>query len=189
MGPKLRNSFQKHGGRKFSDTDWLQHMYHGNSNMRFQHCMNSQNSLLYIFVPFKDTPERVPVSPRMLVHCHFNPPIRTHRWRERKQRKKTVSSRFWTRLGTNEMKNILVTTSRSREKFTVTVSGKLLRTPSVGSKGLRFAVIVYNSVPVDRIYKLISKKGNELYSRDSRRLDPHRRLYSKVLGKRSSSSR
>ena len=32
-----------------------------------------------------------------------------------------------------------------------------------------------------------SKRRNELYSRDSRRNDPHRRLYSKVLGKRSSS--
>ena len=30
MGPKLRNAFQKHGG-KDSDTDWLQLMYHGSS--------------------------------------------------------------------------------------------------------------------------------------------------------------
>ena len=48
MGPKLRNAFQKSGGRKFSDTDWLQHIYQGSNKMRFQYCMNSPNSLLYI---------------------------------------------------------------------------------------------------------------------------------------------
>ena len=26
IGPKLRKAFQKSGGRKFSDTDWLQHI-------------------------------------------------------------------------------------------------------------------------------------------------------------------
>ena len=35
--------------------------------------------------------------------------------------------------GAIQMKNILATTTRSREKYTITVSGKLLRTPSVGS--------------------------------------------------------
>ena len=45
MGPKLRNAFQKHGGREFSDADWTQHIYHGSSKMRFQYCMTSQNSI------------------------------------------------------------------------------------------------------------------------------------------------
>ena len=48
MDPKLRNAFQKYGGREFLDTDWLQHLFHGSSKMRFQYCVNSQNSLLYI---------------------------------------------------------------------------------------------------------------------------------------------
>ena len=52
-------------------------------------------------------------------------------------------------------------------------------------KGVRFwqtrsdAVIVYNSVPADCIYKMIFKKENELYLEDSRRFVPHRRLYFK----------
>ena len=48
MVPKLRKAFQKSGGRKFSDTDWLQHMHQGSNKMRFQWCMNSQNSLMNI---------------------------------------------------------------------------------------------------------------------------------------------
>ena len=53
-------------------------------------------------------------------------------------------------------------------------------------KGLRFwktrshAVIVYSSVLAGCIHKVISQiQRNELYSRDSRRLVPHRRLYLK----------
>ena len=34
-GPKLWKAFQKFGGRKFSDTDWLQHIYQGSSKMIF----------------------------------------------------------------------------------------------------------------------------------------------------------
>ena len=48
MCPKLRKEFQKSGGRRFSDTDWLQHIYEGSDKMRFQCCMNSQNSLFKI---------------------------------------------------------------------------------------------------------------------------------------------
>ena len=42
------NAFQKHGERELSDTDWLQHIYHGSSKMRFQYCMNTQNSLMFV---------------------------------------------------------------------------------------------------------------------------------------------
>ena len=55
MGPKLRNAFQKHGGRKFSDTDWLQHIYEGSNKMRFQYCMIFFKISYCVFVPFKDT--------------------------------------------------------------------------------------------------------------------------------------
>ena len=44
MVPKLRKPFQKSGGRKFSDTDWLQHIYEGSNTMRFQYCMNSKKN-------------------------------------------------------------------------------------------------------------------------------------------------
>ena len=45
---KLRKAFQQCGGRTFSDTDWLQHIDEGSNEVRFQHCMNSKNSLLDI---------------------------------------------------------------------------------------------------------------------------------------------
>ena len=48
VGPKLRKALQKSGDRKFSDTDWLEHIYEGSNKMRFQYCMNSKNVLLYI---------------------------------------------------------------------------------------------------------------------------------------------
>ena len=48
MGPKLLKAFQKAGGQKFSDTDWLQHVYERSNKMRFQYCMTSVNFLLYI---------------------------------------------------------------------------------------------------------------------------------------------
>ena len=40
--------FYGSGGRTFSDTDWLQHIYEGSNKMRFQYCMSSQNSSLNI---------------------------------------------------------------------------------------------------------------------------------------------
>ena len=48
MVPKLRKAIQKSGGRKFSDTDWLQHIHEGSNKMRFQYCISSKSSLLYI---------------------------------------------------------------------------------------------------------------------------------------------
>ena len=54
MVPKLRKAFQKSGGRKFSDTDWLEHIYKGSNKRRFQCRMNSEKIPYCIFVPFKD---------------------------------------------------------------------------------------------------------------------------------------
>ena len=48
ISPKLRKACQKAGGQKFSDTDWLQHIYEASNKMRFQYCMNSKKILLYI---------------------------------------------------------------------------------------------------------------------------------------------
>ena len=48
MVPKLRKAFQKSGGRKVSDTDWLQHIHQGSNKMRFHCCMNRRNSLLHV---------------------------------------------------------------------------------------------------------------------------------------------
>ena len=105
--------------------------------------------------------------------------------------------------GTIQKKNIQSTTSRSRATYAITASGKLLGTPSVGdnvaqahNKGLRFwqprsnAEIVYNSVLADCIYKEISQKRGErtIFERLSLPRPAPKREYSKVLGKRSSST-
>ena len=50
MCPKLRNAFLKYGSKEFSDTDWLQHVYHGSNKMGILYCVNSQNYFLYIRV-------------------------------------------------------------------------------------------------------------------------------------------
>ena len=55
QSPKLRKVFQKPGGQKFSDSDWLHYIYEGSNKTRFQCCKNSKNVLLYTFVPFKET--------------------------------------------------------------------------------------------------------------------------------------
>ena len=36
----------KHESGEFSDQDWLQHIYHGTSNMSLLYCVNSQKSFL-----------------------------------------------------------------------------------------------------------------------------------------------
>ena len=108
MGPKLRRAFRKAGGQKFSDSDWLQHIYKGSNKTRFQYC--KKNPHIYLIVHscssrthwweldsawvdgtrrYSSQMERILVSSRMLLWCHFNPQIRTHRWRTRKQRMNT----------------------------------------------------------------------------------------------------
>ena len=48
--------FGKAAGQKFSDSDWLQHIYKGSNKTRFQYCKkNPTDVLLYILVLFKDT--------------------------------------------------------------------------------------------------------------------------------------
>ena len=48
--PKLRKAFRKSRGRKFSDPDWLQHIYERSNKMRFQYKIPC-----CVFVPVKDT--------------------------------------------------------------------------------------------------------------------------------------
>ena len=38
LWPKLRKACQKAGGDKFSDSDWLQHIYKGSNKTGFQYC-------------------------------------------------------------------------------------------------------------------------------------------------------
>ena len=138
MGPNLRKAFEKAGGHKLSDPDWLQKMYKGSNKTRFRYCKNSRDVLVYnraiqghtggnviapelmghVAIPYKM--ERIPVSSRML-WCHFNLQIRTHRRRTRKWRKTDhlldTSQPIW-----GEFRWSQAMTSRSREKYSTTAS-------------------------------------------------------------------
>ena len=76
MGPKLRKAFQKAGGRKFSDTDWLQHIYEGSNQMRFQYCMSSENFSLYIRAIQGHTGGNL-IAPELIGHVAI-----PYRWKE-----------------------------------------------------------------------------------------------------------
>ena len=99
MVPNLQKAFQKSGGRKFSETVWLQHIYEGSNKMRFQYCMNFKNSLLYILAIQGHSGGNL-TAPELMGHfaiplkwkeflfhrgCSFNVTSRTHCGRTRKQ--------------------------------------------------------------------------------------------------------
>ena len=55
MGPKLLKASEKsQEARKYSEKDWLQHIYERSNKTRFQHCESSKNPCC-IFAQFKDT--------------------------------------------------------------------------------------------------------------------------------------
>ena len=76
MGPKLRQAFQKIGGHKLSDSDWLQHVYKGSNTTRFQYCKNSKDVLLYIRAIQGHTYGNV-IAPELLGHVAI-----PSRWKE-----------------------------------------------------------------------------------------------------------
>ena len=92
-----------------------------------------------------------------------------------KKENRPSSSHPSTRSGTIQTKKNLATTYQSQEKYSITDSGKVVGTPSTGSiyperqrttilanqihAVIVHSVIVYRSVPSDRIYKVISQKG------------------------------
>ena len=103
-GPKLRKAFQKVGRHKFSDSDWVQHIYKRSNKTRFQYCKNSKNiiedscySRTHLWE--RDSTwvhgsrrcsiqmERMPVSSKMLLMMLLQSLNQTHRWRTRMQRK------------------------------------------------------------------------------------------------------
>ena len=104
MCPKLREAFHKGGGNDFSDSDWLQHIHKGSKKTRLQwlqkiprlpvvyshfsgiHCWERDCSWVDGSCRHSIQMERIPVSPRMLSWCHFNPQVWTDSWRKRKQR-------------------------------------------------------------------------------------------------------
>ena len=154
------------GGREFSDTDWLLHIYHGTSKMRFQKLHEfSKFLILYSCHPrthwwaFLIAPElmghvAIPYKWKVfLFHrgCSFNCTSILQSGLvaggRKKQRRKTGRSphALSIHLGTIQMKNILPMTCRYREKYAITISGKLCKTAFIGpilaraqDKGLRF---------------------------------------------------
>ena len=108
--------------------------------------------------------ERILVSSRMLFWCHFNPQIRTHRWRTRKQGRKTHHLLHTPQpfRGQSRRRRTQRWPLKAEKKCTITVSGQTVRTPSTVSIWLehktiwqRFwqtrshAVIVHSSVAAD----------------------------------------
>ena len=46
--PKRRRDFESEGARTFSVSQWLGHIHRGSNKPRFQHCVGSNNNLLYV---------------------------------------------------------------------------------------------------------------------------------------------
>ena len=67
--PKLRKTFQKFKGRKFSDTDGLQHIYEGSNQMRFQYCMNSKKKTLLLIRAIQGHTGGNLIAPELMGHC------------------------------------------------------------------------------------------------------------------------
>ena len=148
--------------------------------------------------------ERIHISRRKFFRLYFNSQVRTRSWKKNKQRWKTNSflrtsqSDVWE---WSRRRMAKATTSRNREKNIIEASGNILRTLSAGfiqperktkddNSGrhgrmlLMYTVLCHQNAST----KLFLETVNEFYSRDSRRLDLHQKLYSKVLGTRSSSN-
>ena len=78
---------------------------------------------------------RYSVQMEMFFSCYFDPQIRTNRWRTRKVKKedRPSSSHLSTRSGTVQSKKNQAMLCQNRETYTITVSGQIPRTPSIGS--------------------------------------------------------
>ena len=161
MGPKLRKAFLKSGGRKFSVTDWLQHVYAGSNKMTFQYCTNSKHFFVYSCYSrhwwfterawvdgSRHYMERIPVSTRMFVWCHFNSQIRTKK--EDPVRGQSRRRRTWRWPIKTETKTL----SQQMEKY----SGRRPLDQFGPSTRQRITILADNSVPADCIYKVISQK-------------------------------
>ena len=185
MNPTLRKHFRR---------------LEGNNSRTLIGCMNSRNVLLYIRAILGRTGGNL-IAPELMGHVaipytrkeflfhrgcsfdvHFNPHIRTDRWRTGNQSRKTDHLlHLSTHSGTIQMKKNLAMTSPSREKYTITTGGKLVRTPSTGSiqpDHKTKTTVLANQIPCHNYIQLCASrlyKAKELYLKDSRRLVPHRR--------------
>ena len=68
--------FRRPEDKKFSDTDWLQHVDEGSNKMRFQDCENSINSLMYVRAIQGHTGGNL-VAPELMGHVTI-----PYRWKE-----------------------------------------------------------------------------------------------------------
>ena len=189
--PKLQGAFEKSGERRFSDTDWLQHIYQGSNKMRFQYCRNSISSLLYICVIRGHTGGNLK-APELMGHvaipykwkeflfhrgCSFNvTSILTSGLiaggRESKEGRQIIFFTPPNPFGDNPDEEELCDDLSKPKKVHYHSKWKTtqdavcwINSARAQDKGLRFrqtrshAVIVYNSVPADCIYKVTSQKG------------------------------
>ena len=153
MGPELRKAFQTTGGHKFSGCDWLQHIYKESKQTRFLYCKNSRDILMYIRACQGHTGGNV-IAPELMGHVAV-----PYKWKEflfhrgcsndvtsilksglvagGRESKEGRQTLFFTPLnpfGDNpDEEEPGDDLSKPREKYTVTASGNLVRTPSTGS--------------------------------------------------------
>ena len=93
MGPKLRKNVLGGWRAKIFRIRIGSSMFAKEATKRGSSIARTQEMSSCTFVLVKDTlsiqMEGIPISSRTLLQCRFNPQIRTHRWRTRKQRRKT----------------------------------------------------------------------------------------------------
>ena len=73
---KLMREFSGRGGRNFSDRDWLQKIYDRSNKTRFEYCLNSKDSLIYIRAVQGHTGGNI-IAPELT--CHVTIP---YNWKE-----------------------------------------------------------------------------------------------------------
>ena len=204
------------GGHRFSDSDWLQHIYKRSNKTRLQHCKNSRHVLLYIRAIQGHNGGNL-IVPELMGHVAI-----PNTWKE------FLLHRGCSRDVTSILKSGLIAVRRASKEGRQTIFFTPLNPPGhnpdeeepgddlskprqihyyskweprqdavfwinlarAQDKGLQFwqtrtdAVIVYNSVPADCIYKVMSQKGKKWHLKDCRRLVLHRRQYSRVTHRR-----
>ena len=167
MGPKLRHAFQKEGETASLILNGL--IISGKEAIKLDfNIARTPTTFTCIVAPFKGIPEES--------SSRLNWWIMTPFHSDGKNFCITVFFTPWDPFGTKQKKNS-TTSYRGREKCTLKVNGRFLRTQIIGSiwekaqeKGLQFwqtrshAIFLYDSVPADCIEKVVSLQGDKFFS-------------------------
>ena len=142
-----KKAFEKAGGHKFSDSNWLQYIYKWSNKNRFQYCKNSRD-IIFVHSWHSRTHQWKCDSAWVDGSCRYS--IKKEEFpdalmmlfqssdsslenEQARKEDRPSSSHYSTHPGTIQMKKNPAMITRCWEKYTTTASGKLLRTPSTGS--------------------------------------------------------